>query len=118
MRLPPRWRYAGYQAPFAVYTDNKLVVSMQLIQPRAGEVTKHCAISRVDGSRPSVLQVDRVREDFYSTTKALAPIEENNQILATPETVRNLWQKVNVSVITGDLMTPEMVARTQKAGHA
>jgi hypothetical protein len=48
----------------------------------------------------------------------LARIEENNQIFDCTELVRNLWQKVHVSVITGELMTPEMIARIQEAGHA
>ncbi len=118
MKLPPHWSYVGYEAPFAVYTDRKIVVSLQVIQPRAGEVTKHCAILRVNGSRASQAAVDRVKKDFFNGTHHLAPIEEINTIYKANELVRNLWQKVSVSVITGDLMTPEMVARTQKAGNA
>ncbi|MHA2248616.1 MAG: hypothetical protein ACXADY_26965 [Candidatus Hodarchaeales archaeon] len=114
MKLPPRWEYDSYQAPFAIYTDKELVVSFQMLQPRAGEVSLHAAISRVSGTRPSDKNIRRVRVDFFNGELGL--VEENNKIYACSELVRNLWQKVEVSVLTGDLLTPEMAARVKVAG--
>lgn len=111
--LPPEWRYRGFEKPFAVYLTSKLVCSMQLIQPRKNAVTVHCAVSRVDGRRPTQEDVDKVKKDFF--VSVVGRVEENNRILLTPETVRNLWQRVELSSITGDILTPEQKRQIEAA---
>jgi len=116
MNLPAEWRYAGYEDPFALYTDGKLVVSFQMFQPNKGEVTRHAAVSRIDARRPTNTDLDKVKKAFFDAGHGY--VEENNKIYACSDLVRNLWQKVEVSLIDGEILTADMKARMQKAGNA
>jgi hypothetical protein len=98
-----------------MYTDGRLVVSFQMIQPRPGEVTLHAAVSRVSGVAPSAKDMRQVESAFF--TADLGSIDERNDIYRCSDLIRNLWQKVQVSVVTGDLLTPEMVERMKAVGN-
>lgn len=74
----------------------------------------HAAISRVSGCRPSEKDVSRVKADFFNGN--LGRIEEHNQIYRCTTLIRNLWQKVPVSMITGDTLTEEAKSKIANAG--
>lgn len=100
--LPPSWRVMRVHQSGGEYTNGKLVCVLNAAETKDGKVTVHVATRRMDGKRPTAIELQQVKRALFDDRRG--PIVENNQLFPTSELTRQLWQ-----VIGAEFFDPAMV---------